>query len=132
MTALLLVFAVGALKGAQDHLMFHTSSPEPDWAVPYWGDAKRVYLRRYEWVGGQRVGTLAILEVPVVGGFLKMFWDGWHLVALLRALAAAAIVACAPPALPVGATPLAPTLGLAFALHTAGFYLTYTTLPRLT
>ena len=124
MAALFLALSVGLLKGGQDHLMFHTSSgPDP---VPYWGDAKRVWLRRY--VGGARTrGLHPLLRVPVLGRLLTIVWDGWHLLALLRGLGAAALVVAPPPALPLGVA-----LALAFALHTAGFYLAYSTLPRLT
>ena len=135
MTApLALSFAVGLLKGVQDHLMFHTNSPEADDAVPYWGDAKRVYLRRYEWADGVRVGMLAVLEVPVLGSFLKMFWDGWHLLALARAVCLSLLpwTAGVPSGITgIGGLPLW-TVPAAFALHTAGFYISYRGLPRIT
>lgn len=118
--ALALVAVVAVCKAGQDALWHNWSRSAFARAgadrLGYWGDAALADRRRFvgrEYAGGR----LPLLDTPVVGTLLLTVWDGWHLLALVRAVSLSAIPTAS--GLPWWTWPAA------FAVHTVAFEATY-------
>lgn len=117
--ATLLICAVALCKATQDTLWHHWDRSlfaRISGRTGYWGHASEVWKRRYVDNDPSR-GYRPILRSALARAVLVPVWDGWHLVALVRSVALAAIPAS------LGA-PLwtVPVLAL---LHSAVFLVAY-------
>ena len=119
----LLVLVVALCKAVQDTLWHHWgSSPfRHGGEYGYWGRADLVWLRRYI-DNRYENGYVPRLKNPVVRMLLIPFWDGWHLMAVVSALAATAIPAAS--GLPLWSWPAL------LLFHSVAFETTYTALNR--